>query len=1039
MNKIFTIISMLLLGCAAMQAETVQDYVQDFESSITVNERTFSLPGSWGHIASGYQGDLNTYYPTYWHKAGKGVDGSKCIQVGDQTEVGSYSDSHGQSYDLLVTPEVSGAITIDYKKTNSYSSGCLIEFYYLVPEGDTYTRGELIEVTMPEFSYENFTTVSFNLDTPQRIGIRASYGYIDHFTASVAEVEKKREIRIQNCSNLTEGRNTPVCNEENKFTLKASVTVENTGEAEIAADDPDATVSLCWAEDTDGAGAVALNTVPIGQAIPIGETVEIEIEAVVDCNIYGERAPYGVRDNLSGSYEWLAWITPNLYKPQFQLLRADNSRVSDDDIKNGKFAINYGRVNEATTKKYNFKNAGAGPMVVTSIDTPEGISVSTDNFTVDYNTQQEVEITLTSGEPKVIDGNIIINIEGAEAVSLPVKGTLLDPANYYAGFEDGKFPDDMIVIGPQTSSRWKVENCASSDKDAPVNNYWINHSTDNLDNHDRLITPLLEFAENEQITMDVFKKSQSTSYNSQVTVLWSDDRTNWTEAYVLTNENMTMPEGNDYNMKVIATPLAVTIPAGQHYVAIECNYVYLDDIYGGKIVNVSSELYPTITKTPGNGMVNYEYAVTTDIRNLMQEATTATLSLMVDGKEEASKSVELEGSKTTSATIGYLADHVLENAEAYIMVTAGDREFRTATWNVNILEEVMIAESEIITTETTIKANAPFWTNWYRTQSEMIYPAETLDLSEGDVINSLTFVGYTNKSGINLKMKVWMENTDVTIPDQNSLTNEADMTLVADEYPLTLEATGSNSDPHQKLLTIQFSEPFIYTGGSLRIRTFTLLDEYCSGTNFVTSNDEILKNNAMYRQDDNRAFADEITRSWSVTNAPVVIFGLEVEPVEISGTVMSLKEEGETPLAGAVVTLKAVAQPAAQEQSGDQPTDEPVDEPRTVTYTAVTDETGFYTVRVFQPVHTYTLTATAADHFDYNHAETISLSDGNKEVNFSMVYDVNSGVEQIVDDSIASETMSEGIYNMQGIRLDMNEEDLMPGLYIVNGKKKVIK
>jgi len=1033
MKKVYTMISVLLLGGLATQAETVQDYVQDFESSITVNDKTFSLPGSWGHIAEGYKGDSKTYYPTYTHDSDKGLDDSKCIYVSDQTSVGSYNDGWGKSYDLLVTPEVSGTITVDYKRMNSYSDGCLIEFYHLVPEGDTYTRGELIDVTMPELSHTNFTTISFNLDTPQRIGIRVSYGYMDHFTASTAEVEKKRELKIKSCTNKTEGKSNPICNEDNKFTLKALVKVENTGETDIAADDPEATLSFCWAEDSKGAGAVALNTIAIGQDIPVGGTVDVEIEAVVDGNIYGERAPYGVRDNLSGSYEWCDWITPNLYKPQFQLLRSDNTRVSDDNIKNGKFAINYGRVSEATTKKYSFKNAGAGPMVVTSIETPDGISVSTDNFTVAYNTQQEVEITL-EGEPKEIDGNIVINIEGADAVSLPVKGILLDPAKYYVSFEDGKFPTDMIVIGPQSNSRWSVQNCSSSDKDAPVNNYWAENGADNINNHDRLITPLLEFAENEQITMDVFKMSQYTSSNSQVTVLWSDDRINWTEAYVLTNENMAMPEGSSYSLKLIATPLAVTIPTGRHYVAIECNYVYIDDIYGGKKVEVTSELYPTINKKPASGMVNYEYAVTTDIRNLQTEATTATVSLMVDGKEEARNSIEIEGGMTTSVKIGYLADHILENSDAYVLVAAGDREFRTSSWSVNILEEVMIAESEIITTETTNKANAPFYTNWYRTQSEMVYPAETLDLNEGDAINSLTFVGYTSVSGKTLKMKVWMENTDATAPDTANPADETTMTLVADEYPLTLEALGSGNEPHQKLLTIQFSEPFIYTGGSLHIRTFTLLDEYCSGTNFVTGNDDTLKTNAICRNDDKRTFEDEMSKSWSTTNAPVVIFGIEVEPIEISGTVMSSKEEGETPLAGALVTLKAVEQSAAQESS----VDEPSAESRTVTYTALTDENGFYTVRVLQPAHTYTLSATAADHFDYNHTELIAPSEGNKEVNFSMEYDIDSGVEPVVDNS-AEPAVSEGIYNMQGIRLNVNEEELTPGLYIVNGKKKVVK
>lgn len=1040
MRKIYTFITTLAIGTLTSQAEIVQDYVQDFESSITLNSKEFKLPGSWEHFAEGYVGDNNTYYPTYTHNSNKGINGSKCIQVSDQSNVGSYNDGWGSSYDLIVTPEVSGEISIAYKKQNSYSSGCFIEFYYLNQEGDTYSRGNLIEVNMPELTNQDFSTITFTLDTPQRIGIRASYGYIDHFTASVADVEKRKEIKITNCKNLTEGGGKPICNEFNKFTVKAQVTIENTGEADITADDADATISLCHSETYSDPSPIILSTMPIGVAIPAGESVTVNIEAEVDGNIYGERASYGVRDNLSGSYEFCAWITPNLYKPQLQLLRHDNSLVNENDVNNGKFTVDFGHVNATTTKKYFIKNIGAAPMTVKSIDVPEGISVSAQTFTVNYNEQQEIGITINDNQPSEINGDIVINADGMDAVTLHVKGTMLDATKYYVSFEDGKFPTDMIVIGPKTSSRWSIKDCSSSDKDAPDNNFWLANSTDNLDNHDRLITPLLEFGENETIGMDVFKMSQSESCTSQVSVLYSTDRVNWNVAKTLTAEEMNNPTGAYSNIKVVATPLAATIPVGQYYIAIDCNYVYIDDIYGGKVVDVTSNLYPTIAKAPADGMVNYEYQATANILNLMPEATTAEVSLIVNGDKRGSQTLSIEGNQSISATVAFLADQTLEDAEAYFTVSDGNIEFMTDSWALNIQPEVMIAESEVQSNETTNKANSPFWTNWYRTQSETIYPAESLTLKNGDAINNISFVGYTSASAKKLKMKVWIANTEDNAPDIDSPTEFADMTLVADEYPVALEAIGSNSDSHHKLFTIQFDEPFIYTGGNLRIKTFTLLDEYCNGTAFMTGNDETLSKNSMYRNDDNKTFDEEMTKSWSKTNAPIVIFGIEVEPVEISGVVTSIKEEGTTPLAGAIVTLKALANQTGtlsytEEGFEEGSESEVIEEPYTVTYTATTDENGFYTVKVLQPALSYKLSSVAADHFNYSHAEIITPSESNKEINFGMNYDVNSSITDIYETSVDNCE----IYNMQGIRLNVEKEQLTPGLYIVNGKKTIIR
>ncbi len=1021
MNKLYAILAAVALQSGlTLQAETVENYVQDFESTCSINDKSFNLPGSWGHIAEGYVGDKNTYYPTYTYKTSGGVNGSRCIQVADQTSVGSYNDSYGQSYDLIVTPEVSGTITIDYKKTNSYSSGCLIEFYTLVPDGDGYARGELIDVEMPELTNSNFTTVSFNLDTPQRVGIRASYGYIDHFTASKAEVEKKRALKINSASNISVGTSSPVCDENNRFILKARVKIENSGEADILPGDPDATVTLCWASNYSGANAVDLSTTPITEPIPVGQTLEMEVEAEVDANVYPDRSTYVVRENVTGSYELVGYVTPNLYKPQFQLWRADDSRVQDSDISSGKFSFDFGRVRETTTKTYKIRNAGAGPLTLTSVDAPEGITVTPSDFTIAYNEEHLIQIVLSADNYVTINGNIVFNIEGIDPVSIPVVATVLDPEKYYVDFENRTFPTDMIVIGPKTSSRWSVEYSPSSNKDKPANDCWLKHNTNNESNHDRVITPLLEFAQGDQFSMDVYMMETS----SKVSVYYSDDRNDWTLADELTSDEMVPPTGG-YNSTVVATPYSVSIPAGKHYIAIECNKVYIDDIYGGKKVQVGSDLYPVNDKVPDLGMVNYDYVASVNITNLMDEAVTATVTLIVDGEEVATDEVDVDAlAANKNVTLSFLAYKPLEAVDAYFKVEAEGCQYTSAVWPLTIQPEMMIGTSTVISETTTHKSNVPFMTNWYRTYTETVYPASTLDLKEGDVITSIIYKGYCTSTGKTLKMSVWVENCDVDAPVVASPTDVASLTQVANETAIALETKGSASESVD-LVEIDFATPFTYTGGSLRIVTRTILDAWSTGTSFVVSEDDALKTNTIYVYDDANNYDADFPRSWAAYNSPVVSFGIEVEPVKITGKVLSNDGTIVAPLADATITLTALPETRAAIEA------------RTVTYTATTDSDGNFSIDVMQPAKNYALKAAADYHSEYNHDEIIVPSEGAKEVNFTMTRMVPSGIDSVVAEPEAE--AAEGVYNMLGVRVSDDLKDLAPGIYIVNGKKVVIK
>lgn len=1024
MIKRYLILSAVAVTSLAMSAEKVDNYVQGFESECSVNDKTYTLPGSWGHIADGVVGDRSTTFPTYTYKTTGGVDNSKCIQVSDQMSVGGQNDDKGSTYDLLVTPEVSGTISIAYKKTYSFYDG-FIEFYYLVEEDGALVRGEKIEIEMPEFTTD-YQTISFELATPQRIGIRASYGCIDNFTASTAEVEKKRSLKISSVTNTTEGRTSPVCGPDNKFTVKAHFKLQNTGEADINPGDDNATVSLCWADGYKGENVVVLNTVGIDQAIPVGSTIEMDIAGEVDGNVYPNRETYGIKENISGTFTDIAYITPNLYKPKFLLLRSDNSQVSESTVNAGNYTIELGYAEVSAEKVYKVKNDGAGPLVVTSIQSPEGISVTPSEFTVEYGQTQEIKVAAEGTVLGAIEGTVKFNIEGADPVSMNLTATVLDPAKYYEGFEgctDKKFPKDMIVVGPQSSSRWSVLHLSTSNKDKPTNDYLVENKA-SKPSGDRLILPLLEFDGTEQIRMDVYKISSNSSYQPQVSIYTSDDRAEWTLVDVLESSEMVNPIEGYYTTYQI-TPYTVTIPEGRHYIAIEANYVDIDDIYGGTRVDVDCDLYLSNVKTPATGMVNYDYTATVSIRNMKDEAVTATAALVVDGEVVAEEEIEVGALvQAQEVTLSYLCGEELEDVDAYFEVTVGETTFKSSAWSLNISAEMMVGESTVISETSTTAANVPFWVNWYRTFSETVYPAEVLDLEEGDVLTKIIYNGYSTVSDDKtLKIKVWIENCDDAAPSTAKPADESAMTQVANEYVVTISSKGNSSET-VPLFEIPFSEPFTYTGGNIRVVTHVLLDAYCNGTGILVSNDDALKNNAMYSNDDNKSFEDAISKSWSTAKAPVVTFEVAVEPIRISGNVKSAKENSIESLAGAVVTLTALAPEKVHGVKAAQ----------AVTYSATTDANGDYTILVMQPGLKYTLTAQAPDHFNYTHHEVIDPSAGHQNIDFALNYGT-TGVSAVE----AEYGVRKGIYNMQGIYLGEDVTLLAPGLYIIDGKKTIIR
>ena len=183
-----TLFALVFLGSAKAQTtSTISDYNVDFNTTISTSAHDFLVAKGWGHVVDFYEsngwGSTKTYV-SYTYSSTSGVGGTGALKCGSQISVGLdyYEEDPGKdTYDLLVTPKITGTSSIMVKKASSYSSGT-VSFYTVTKSGSTYTKGSKIEVTLPELSPSEFVKVDIPEQTGAYIGIYGSNFYLNYFS-----------------------------------------------------------------------------------------------------------------------------------------------------------------------------------------------------------------------------------------------------------------------------------------------------------------------------------------------------------------------------------------------------------------------------------------------------------------------------------------------------------------------------------------------------------------------------------------------------------------------------------------------------------------------------------------------------------------------------------------------------------------------------------------------------------------------------------------------------------------------------------------
>ena len=919
------------LWAGQARADIVQNYTMDFNKSISTTAHDFKVGSGWGHIVDKYTSpdDWEDYYVSYSYSSSDGRDGSGAIKVGSQN-VGSYYDS-GTVNDLLVTPAITGKASIWVKKSSSGSSS--IKFYAVTLENGKYKKGDQITVDVPKLSTD-WVQINLPEQNNQYIGIRAEKLYIDDFAADKADIELQKSLLVSKVS--YKGKDEPDCDADGNFPISYEVSITNNGDVDLT----EGTEGYSLSVRNYSKGNAVVFTQPLNGNLAVGASTTVTVSGTANCNTYPDRNRYDVFEDLTNTSKYGAWIEPVPYKPVLTM------RNDDGKIDNGTATFAWGMVNASTDKKFNIRNDGAAPLNITKVVVPDGFTTSlAAPLTIAAHETKDFTVTMTAEKPGIYSGEFKVSGEGVDDFSFNVSGTVLDPAKYYANFNDNKIPEGSYV-----EAGWEVKQRDAESSDNP---YLLSNGSQDTDN--KFVTPLLKVAEGEKMSVDVARTNYYTGGEGvYLNVYYSADRTNWTLARKITSDELSNTRVDySYSFGELKSFVFDNIPAGNYYIGFGAGYTSIDNIYGFEKVDVAHDLMLTASKLPATAVVNNAYTATATLLNVNakdEAADSYTASLYVDGEVVATAPAKAIASGEKAEFSFSYTPHKAGAAEAYI-------EFKNAADNYTVAsEKVSVDVKEEQATGTVTVGNGNTTSNktaidWYDANGsgahmDNLYKPEMLEkygLKKGAKITSVSYTGTSSndKTVSDILLTAYVGAVDAATFEAGK--NYESLQKV-DVY--TGKTTIDFVDGKTYTTTITLPEPIIWDGTSaIRVLTYVKADKYVN----VKFNADDSDNNSYYGSG-----APGEASSLSAKPTAVAEFGFQTEPSVIAGNI-TWKNKA---VAGATVTLT----------SGD------------VIYTGASDDKGAYSIDVIQNDKKYNLTVSAPGYIDYTENDVDLSQSLNKNI-----------------------------------------------------------
>lgn len=984
LNKILATAA-LLLGFGWASAETVENYTVDFNTAISTTDHAFKVAPGWKHIVGGEEdwwGDIT--YVTYTYQSTAGVDGTGALGIGSQ------SGTSVDNYDYLVTPSITGSATLQVKLTgSSNSTGIKI---YLIDEAEdgTLTVGDVkvnetvqYQTSLNQDAYGTVTVSGLN---NQRIGIVGYNINIDDFVVNgTAEIEYEKALTITSATSSVTGSGSINCDNDGNYSFTYTITVKNTGECDLAADDPGMWVGIAVYTALDA----PVVTAPIGRALAMGEEATIEVTANLNYAQYGSRTRFDAIEGISSTrYVVTPWIEPIPYLPNITVRDANGNNLGEYPNYAATFG-SFGMINQATSKTLQIRNTGAAPGEVT-ITAPEGFTAEPTSFTAEAGSNTQVTVTINADEAGIKSGNLVIMCGETEIVSIPLSGTVLDTSKWFVNFEDQAIPAGCIV----EDNAWSVNTDSKSISDD--NKRYLMSAGRTLK---KFITPLLKVTEGEKMTVDVGRIASYAADDILLNIYYSTDRSNWTLLTTVPSSDLPTNVNSGYNRQYLPKTVVIEgVPAGDVYIAFEAGYVYIDNIYGFELVDVDHDLMITAASIPANAMANNDYTAKATLKNINSEAegTDYVANFYFNGEVVATADAQEIAAGGTADFEFTFVPTAPGTYPAYVEFVFEDGY--TVTGDVvNVTINPESAEKTVIVGNTDPENSAWYIStqsyavpicNYYKNGwSEMLYTPAMLTeagLTVGEAITSITYMGY-NPGEITDAIKVYViPTTDETMAPFTK-TDVSELTPVYDsEY--TFVTAGSATNPVD-LFRVDLAEPIVWDGSSLRI---VVASDRVSGSDtrtcFLTDQSNI---GECYqnRSDSQSSSAMSLSANNKSSYFPVTKFGVMQTPNTFSGIVT---DENGNALEGVTVTL--TSQVAAQPEGAPRraATTGPV------VYTATTDADGHFAVEVIQTDKLYNAEFTLQGYQPVN-MEGIDFANGNVELteDVIMLPDTSTGLSNL--------------------------------------------
>lgn len=566
-----------------LKGETVSPYQVDFDTEINTSVHDFRVASNWKHIVHKYNDGYSDYYMSYSYKTTDGVSGSGALLAYEQKAGDNYDNE--VTYDLMVTPVVSGTVSL---KVKAFNNNGYVEFYSL---NETATaRNERLgrfTVSGGNFNQNDYSEISISVDEPQRIGIRASYVYIDDFHAETAEIEQEKSMVILTAEPSNTSGQIKWDQQADKSVLVkfTNITVKNTSEAYLTAGDKNYSISIINGKTKAALGKAT----PVPYNLAAGETsepfeVSVNIPETEIKNLWSyssASAQIYLMENLQGSIVQRALSYYNAYESKFIFQEPESTSSSSLSG-----TIDFGMVYEPISKTFIIKNDGAAPLQIVSVSVPAGYTsdIPAGAFEVESHSQLEITLTMTD-EQGAHNGNLEIvykdNSGNDKTYSIAVSGNLLSVNTWYTDFKGGENKSDVVYpLGSVAESGIKSGYSYSSGIYNPYLASYTN--TDYTDANNKFITPLLHAQAGDVMTFDVARDASGSKYNLKVYV--STDRVNWGEPVATTGYDDL--SGSAFVNKSIEFPAE-----GNYYVGFAVYGMKLDNIIGLQKVDVNKDLY----------------------------------------------------------------------------------------------------------------------------------------------------------------------------------------------------------------------------------------------------------------------------------------------------------------------------------------------------------------------------------------------------------------------------------------------------------------